>query len=230
MIRTNLHKLLKVKSCCKDITDQGDIKLVDTIFKGYTPILRSYKNGKTDYASKHIGIKENNLTDCEALSILSYTGSLSKWINSDLRIGNKVECACKIVFIENLDHSLSQLNPFNNRVVFRMDSPSDTDCVLIWFNENKGIKVNVPYFLSTSKNVFDTHNDVTWEIMTMHRKSLSRDISNISNNKNEEEVVFKANSYFIIEKVNFETKKIYLKETIYSEASIPLTGLYYLNN
>lgn len=100
---------------------------------------------------------------------------------------------------------------------------------LIWFESKMGKIFTIPYFLSTAKEDYD-NSDLVWQISTHHTNSQGRDISNLSNNKYELEVLFDKGVKFKIKYLDRSKNYIYLEEVDSSSVSdFDLVGLYTLN-
>ncbi len=220
-------------AACKDEINHHQQTLKRSFEQGWLPLLKHYRTHRRlpeKPNTNHIvlkGLFEYNLTDEEAFFILAHTGSYSSWINQPLRDGNAFDSVCKEEFATRLDNSLDKLPPFADKNVFRMDSPSGIKVeVCSWFKENIGSIVNVPYFLSTSKENWES-TEVTWDIQTMKSNSKARDVCLITNNDTEKEVLFKRNSTFMILSVNEDSGTIQLKEVDSFVSAINLTGSYF---
>jgi hypothetical protein len=154
--------------------------------------------------------KIRELTNDEEFLIAHYVGSAYNWVNDDLRNGIDFPTDCRKLYSRYLDISLEKIASFSG-TAYRMDDPSDeVDKVLKWFDLNKGKVIVVPNYLSTSKDKWDHHKSIVWTIETLPTNSYAKDISMIS--EIEEEVLFKRNSKFVINGVDFQSKEVSLKE------------------
>src|SRR5690554_6493415 len=66
------------------------------------------------------GMNQFNLSEDDVLILLAYTGSSSKWLNSELRNGNWVNDKNKVAFVERLDSVLNKINSFSGNVLYHM--------------------------------------------------------------------------------------------------------------
>lgn len=185
-----------------------------------------YRKGGEKYQDNLKGMTENNMSEVDVIPILGYTGSWSSWINSELRNGGNITIEAKSMFIQALNTSLDKVCSVKGDTVYRMDSPSgDTGQILDWFSKNIGKVINIPYFLSTSKDDYK-NTPIAWVISTLEENSKGKDISHISNNKYENEVLFQPDSKFIINEV--KDNYIYMTEILSTNNSdINLVGLYF---
>lgn len=220
-------------AACKDEINHHQQTLKKSFEQGWIPLLRHYRTNRVlpeKPSTKHIileGLFEYNLTDEEAFFILTHTGSYSSWINRPLRDGHPFDNVCKEEFANRLDKSLDKLPPYVGENVFRMDSPLGLkEDVCLWFKKNIGSIVNVPYFLSTSKDNWE-NTEIIWDIQTMGTNSKARDLRLITNNDTEKEVLFKRNSSFMIMSVDEESGIIKLNEVENPGMATNLTGFYF---
>lgn len=221
---------------CKDDVDDHNQNLKRTFEEGWLPLFEQYRTTKTLQLKSTInnivlsGLIEYNLTNEEAFFILAYTGSYSSWINQPLRAGQLLKSICKTRFAEILEKSLDKLPSFNCNYVYRMDSPDGlSQEVITWFKKIINKIVKVPYFLSTSKDNWES-TDIVWKIKTMQANSNARDLHLLTNNCTEKEVLFKRNSYFKVLSVNEKNGIIEMEETDNIDFAYILTGLYHKNN
>lgn len=204
--------------------------LKDVYYKGFNLWFESYQKGEKDYIENLSGMTANGLTKEEAFYILAYTGSFSSWINSDLRNSHLPECECKSELINRLNMSLCKVINFSNSIVYRMDAPlGEKEKILKWFNSKIGCIFKLPYFLSSAKEDYK-NSEIVWRIKTLNTDSLGKDISNITNNKYEQEVLFQTGSCFKIEGVDKDTEYIELTEVdAKSDVDFELTKSYWSN-
>jgi len=198
-------------------------------YSSFQNMFDKYRKGDKSLDPNLKGMKDNNLSEDEAFFILAYTSSYSSWINSNLRDGDSLNSNCKKKFAGYLDQVLDRMPSVKGEIVFRMDSPGNDKKLLTWFEKHYGKKFLIPYFLSTAKEDYK-NSDVVWEIITLDQNSKGKDISELSNNKFEKEVLFKLNSCFQIDGVDRLNKYIHLVELPSNEKiDFKLVGLYYLN-
>jgi hypothetical protein len=215
---------------CENIKNYHDTEVSETIIEFVNWCIR-FRNGDHNLKENLNGMISNGLTNEEASLILAYTGSCSSWINSELREEGQVgECDCKKEFINRLNLALDKVKPFNNQIVYRMDSPSeDKNTVLNWFNSKISKVFKIPYFLSTAKEDYN-NSEIVWRIQTLPINSFGKDISQLSNNKYEQEVLFRTGSFFKIKGIDNERKYINLLEIKNeSEVNFNLVGCYCSN-
>lgn len=221
--------LEQLTQLCEDIKNHHGLTIVESI-EGYKEWFEDFKNGNQTYKPNLQGMTINNLSEEEAFYILHYTASASSWINSELRDGRELTCKCKLSFGNALNNSLEKVKSFNDKIVYRMDNPSsDSETILKWFNQKIGFSFSIPYFLSTAMEDYK-NSYVVWKIKTLKNESYAKDISNITQNPVELEVLFKRNSKFIIKNVDFNSKYVTIEEiNETSMTDFELTGLYHLN-
>tara|TARA_R110000751_G_scaffold307242_1_gene427846 strand:+ start:3420 stop:4070 length:651 start_codon:yes stop_codon:yes gene_type:complete len=172
------------------------------------------------------GLEKKGLEKTEEFSIYQYTASFSNWINSSFRNDQKLDTNCKKEFANLLDNALKKLEGFDNEIVYRMDSPyASQKEVIKWFKAKKGNIIQVPNYLSTAKENYD-NSHIIWKIKTLSKNSKGKDISDITNNKYEKEVLFERNSCFVIKEIDEVNNIIHLEETDTSQNSIKMIGNY----
>lgn len=212
---------------CKGVKVCGDSDLV-RVYKGFQSWFKRLENNDPEIMKHMQGMKDYNVPEFYAFHILAYTARCSKWINSDYRDGVESDCKCKDEFAVNLDTALGYMPSFENGIVYRMDSPgAEENEVLDWYESKIGSVFCSPHFLSTAKFNYNNSSFV-WKINTCNGSN-GRDISNLTNAPNEQEVLFKRNSKFKIESVNKEVNVIELSEVIEGLPDFNLEGLYWKN-
>jgi|GEM_PF-5013371 len=223
------ERIIKLIEECKDVEDFHE-NSIEKSLSSFDEWFEDFRNGGTDYQPNLQGMITNNLTEEEAYFILAYTGGASSWINSELRLGEIANSPCKQSYINLLDKSLEKVSQFQNGIVYRMDTPhSEKDKVLNWFGNKIGSTINIPYFLSTAKEDYKS-SPIVWEIRTLKQYSCAKDISNLTNNEYELEVLFSRDSRFKITRVDKSSSLVYLTEV--SQDSKPdynLVGRYFEN-
>jgi len=199
-------------------------------YQGFIGLLDSFRKGNKTHFEHYCGILECNLTNEEAFLILAYTGACSSWLNDDKRNNLEYSSEGKKLYADSLNETLTKLTSFNDAIVFRMDSPSgDSKEILRWFKRKVSSVFTIPYFLSTAKEDYQ-NTPITWIIKTLPNNSLGKDISNITNNKYEKEVLFRRNSCFQITKVQIGKAQVFLEEVGASSViNFSLTGFYFRN-
>ncbi|WP_162427275.1 ADP-ribosyltransferase [Pontibacter pudoricolor] len=198
--------------------------------RGFMPWFIDYRSGSTKFEANLKGMKDYNLTEQEAFFLLAYTSSYSGWVNGDLRDGNKHNRDDIALFSDGLYCVLNKIPAFGSSFVYRMESQvADVDEELSWFERKTNSTFMLPYFLSTAKEDYK-NSSVVWQIKTLEQGSLARDISNLTNNKSEKEVLFNRNAKFIIRGIDRATSYVYLEEVSPAlKADFKLTGIYYKN-
>lgn len=226
-VSDEFESLLKL---CEEEKDFFRLTVRDSYEKGFLPWFERYRIGDKSLDDNLKGMIENGLSEEEAFFILAYTGGTSSWVNSELRNSELPKSRCKREFVRRLNHSLSKMKSFNNDIVFRMDHPpGDKNEALSWFQKKVGSRFRIPYFLSTAKEDYE-NSEVVWQIRTRERNSLGKDISSLTNNKYEFEVLFQTGSSFQITRVDKEKSYIYLDEIEQnSKVEFELTKFYTLN-
>ncbi len=197
--------------------------------KQYDHWFERYRKGDKDLDDNLLGMIGNGLSEEEASFILSFTARKSSWVNMELRNGIDFSTIEKAEFAEGLTNAISKMPSFDNEIVYRMDSPSENEDGIVreWFSRKIGSIFRIPYFLSTSKANWK-NTAYTWKINTLKRNSLGNDISNMTNNKMENEILFHRNSIFRVD--NVDNDFIHLTEIEENQRiDFDLVGLYYKN-
>lgn len=205
--------------CSIDETDSDGLNLKIKFKECFKPFLELCRADKESFYKRYYyvnleGVNTYNLTDEQAFCIYSYTTSCSDWINIGIRYKQEMTI-CKKYYADFLDESLDKISQCSKEYIFRMDSP-DQDQIQSWKKKRIGDTINIPHFLSTSKENWDEESTSTewiiWRIKTLELNSKARDISNVTNSREEKEVLFKRNSCFMIEAINIDSKLIDLIE------------------
>lgn len=199
-------------------------------YEGFEAWFAAFENGSDKFDLHLTYMRELGIPKEEAFFILAYTGTHSSWINSELRNGEELSSRCKQAFAESLDQVLRKLTSFNNQIVYRMDIPHDDDEeTRTWFDQHVGAKFEVPYYLSTAQK--DYHNTpVVWKIQTLAADSFGKDISKLTNNEFEREVLFRRHAKFEILGIEHGTGYVMLQELTKDAATdFPLVGIYSRN-
>jgi hypothetical protein len=220
--------------CCKNEVNYNGQNVKDSFESNWSPLLKEFRTNKklpNLPGYRHIvlnGLFDYSLSDEEAFFILSHTGSSSSWVNNSLRNGRQFDTLCQQYFAEGLSNALNKLPSYSNKQVYRMDEPTtdNIEDVFSWFERNQGEIVRTPYFLSTSKENWKS-TLITWSIKTLPANSNAKDLSLITNNDTETEVLFNCNSYFKILGINSAEKLIEIVEVPESRKAIDLTGFYF---
>ncbi len=197
----------------------------------YKQWFKDYREGNKKL-EKHLGgMNAFNLSESEATLVLSYTARTSSWTNEHARTSLKEDSD-----IFRTEHNkllvdiLHKLPSYKEKTVYRMDFDSfanyEKELFYPWAEDKIGMVVHVPYFWSTSKDKWD--DNLTWVIHTS-RNSKARDISSLTQNPNEAEVLFIPGANFIIDRVDSKNNVVFLTEVDGLDYDIPLIGLYYIN-
>lgn len=193
---------------------------------------RSFANWIADFDNvepvesrvKHL--KEKGLDANDGFFIWSYTGSSSSWLNADRRNGEPYNSLCKELFAEGLEYALNKLPVYEGECI-RMEGYDAGH--FKWFKNNIGITIRIPYFLSSSKDDYN-NTVIVWRIKT-HSNGSGRDISLISNNSHEHEILFNRNSRFCVVGINDDNPEKLIVELfelpIDADCEIELSGLFY---
>ncbi len=161
-----------------------------------------------DKINRHVcieGIELYKLTRDEALHILAYTSHSAKWINHLIRVNHIHDCISCQSFIFNLDKALKKIPPTRANLLYRMifsysELPKYGDIII------------VNYYLSTSIEDFG-NTELLWRITPLKENSKGRDVSKITNNKEEVEVVFLRNSRFKVVEITSTANKTFIHLT-----------------
>jgi hypothetical protein len=146
-------------------------------------------------------LKINNEKDF----IRFYTSIGSGWLNNKLKNNSKSQNYCVSRITEIINSQLVLKQSYNNKVVFRMENNLNANFIQMCNKKTKVI--NLPYFLSTSKENWK-NKTYTIEIITA-KNSKSVDLRFFDINNNENEVLFQTNSRFKV--LNFIKTESYLK-------------------
>ena len=218
---------------CREEENHLQQNVKTTFERGWKPLFEEFrKNGRLNesIANSSIclsGLLEFDLTDEEAFFILGHTGSYSSWVNGPLRYGSELDTYCKQFFADRLDNVLNKIPSFNDNYVYRMDSPDGSkEQILKWFKKNVGAIIQIPFFLSTSKENWE-NTEVIWRIKTLKSGSKGKDLTLLTNNRSESEVLFKMNSYFKILDFEITNGIVEMEEIEKSTSGIKLIGLYF---
>lgn len=212
---------------CKGVKDTHGVYKTK-LFDNFKSWFESLRKGEDTYVENLQGMIDYGLSEEEAVFILGYTASSSSWVNSDLRNGLDPDSKCKELFIRHLSDSLNKIPPYGSKTVYRMDEGchNDPKIELEWFESKIGSVFRIPYFLSTAKEDYE-NSEIVWQIVTHHLNSKGRDISNLSNNKFEMEVLFDRNAKFKIIDVDKNRNYVFLQEIDPMQPSkFDLIGLY----
>ena len=223
-ISEDFESLLKL---CDEEKDSFRLTIRDSFEKGFKLWFERYRMGDKSLDANLSGMLENRLSEEEAFYILVYTGGLSRWVNSELRNSETPKSQCKQTFVARLNQALDKMKSFNAGIVFRMDyPPGDKAIALKWFETKIGSKFRIPYFLSTAKEDYN-NSEVVWQIKSLGDQSLGKDVSRLTNNKYELEVLFKTGSCFEILSVDIARSYIFLQELAQdSHTDFDLTKFY----
>lgn len=176
---------------------------------------KAFKSWIIDYANESpkepcvAALKELGLTAKDGFFVWSYTGSSSSWLNGGKRNCNEYSSDCKKYFADSLEKTLRKLPVYQGKA-WRWEEADDKLQKFNWFNERIGLSVRIPYFLSTSKDNI-TAKPMLWEIRTISN-GYARDISQISNNPYEQEILFIPNAKFKIISVRDDNRTIVMRE------------------
>lgn len=149
-----------------------------------------FANENLKYWLKKFGIKRKS----DIVKLYSSVGS--KWLNDYLK-KTKYECNCKNLIAEMINLQLTKQKKYSNKTVFRMEDNFEGN-FLKW-NNNTNI-IELPYFLSTSKDNWDNKKYVI-EIKTS-LKSESVDLLNFGIISTEKEILFPLKSKFEIKSIS----------------------------
>lgn len=141
------------------------------------------------------GKEKFGLTEDETLYLISYTGHGAKWINLALRNDNWEQDKDKSNFVKMIDSALQKIPSVNNTTIFHA-----TNSILPY---SINTIFPVKSYLSTSIDILDGYSFI-WKISTKKENSNARDISSITGNVREKEILFVRKTEFII--VNIEKK------------------------
>ena len=193
----------------------------------YKKWFEDYKKGDSTLIRKLSGMTEYCLSETEASHVLTYTSKHSCSINGKLREGEEIKDLAELEYVKFLSKTLTKLPSYNDKVVFRMDSPGNIEDVLYWFKKNITKSIELPFFLSTSKMQWDCN--VKWQIKTLRQESKGKCLFNLSSNPSEEEVLFDVGAKFKITSIDNENV-IHLEEVNHDYVTdYVLSGVYYKN-
>lgn len=139
------------------------------------------------------GISLYNLTRDEALHLLAYTAYSAKWINGKISNNATQHCLSCQSFIYYLDKALEKIPSTTSELLYR---------VIHGYYElpKLGDSIVINYYLSTSLEDFN-NSDVLWKITPLKKGSKGKDVTKITNNKGELEIIFCRNTRFRITEI-----------------------------
>lgn len=207
---------------CNDDKNEFGISLKEA----YDKWKKNRANNKSTEFQNINGLSKKGLDKIEKFSIYQYTSTFSNWINHNYRNGQELDTDCKKEFSNLLDNALKKLDSFDDDVVYRMDSPyPEKQEVFKWFKSKKESVIEVPNYLSTSKDNFD-NSPIVWKIKTLLANSKGKDISELTNNRFEKEVLFERNSCFYIKEIDESSSMIFLEEVNRTSNAIRMNNFY----
>ena len=148
---------------------------------------------------KHLRIKT------EKDFIKFYTSVGANWLNEQLKKGSISKNQCVSFFTKKINSQLSSQKSYNDRIVYRMENNLENNFIKMW-NIKTDI-INLPYFLSTSKENWN-NKTYTIEIITSN-KSKGVDLEIFGINNGEKKILFQTNSKFRV--LNFDEENYYMK-------------------
>jgi hypothetical protein len=197
-----------IKTCNEERKMDRGFTFQET-YDAYLPLINGQAANEYQSIAGSIGL---NLEADDLFYILSYTGGTSRWINTAIKRAEKSQC--KENYATGLDTALSKLPPYLNQRVYRMELNAGeltSNEQLNMFEGKIGQIFSVPFYWSTSKENF--HNsELTFVIATGKAVSQSSDISQLTNNTTEREVLFGRTSKFRIVKVDYNRREIWVDE------------------
>jgi|GEM_PF-3080571 len=187
----------------------------DSTFKRkYAKLKPEYLENVAHYANLDDVISgEVSINDAEL--IINYSGNLSSMVHYRLKSGSMKKGTLIEKYEVGLHSALNKLPSYNSQIVYRMEihSPSIPDYIN-YFSKYIGKVMEVPFYLSTSKEEWEDEI-VFYVISTSTENSNAKDISRVTNNAVEKEVLFMKHSCFLIDKIERKNSKLYIhmKET-----------------
>lgn len=158
------------------------------------------------------GMQTFKLTKEDALYILGYTAYSAKWINPYIQNERSMaKNSDAELFIMHLDHALKKVKSTQELILFRMDHAERQDA-FIEYRSKKNSIICIDYYLSTDKEEYP-ECEIIWRIKPLpNGKSKGKDITTITNNGAEKEVLFERESKFRIDEV-INSSKLYIDMT-----------------
>lgn len=154
------------------IPDPDKLKMAqaadETYQKKYAPLTAEYLKKPANHANLE-DVINGKVTLVHADAITNYSGALSAAVNGALR-GQYIDLTTKgAAYDQVLTEALESLPPFNNETVYRMILHSeDTASYEAYFTRNLNKVLNIPCYLSTSKEDWD------WEKVVYNIKTLKK--------------------------------------------------------
>lgn len=189
----------------------------------FNQLAKSYENefdrfetdSKSDgkYGVQLRGMQTFKLTKEEALYILGYTAISAKWINPYIQNEQSIARNCDAeLFIKHLDQALKKVQSTQELILYRMDYQAERQCAYIEYHSKKNSIIRLDYYLSTDKEEYP-ECEIIWRIKPLpNGKSKGKDITTITNNGAEKEVLFGRGSKFRIDEV-INLSKLYIDMT-----------------
>lgn len=163
--------------------------------KKHVPLTANYVANPAKHANME-DVINGKVTLEHADAITNYSGGCSAAVNGALR-GQYIDLTVEVAaYDQMLTEALESLPPYNDEIVCRMLLHlDDTASYEAYFTRNINKVLNVPCYLSTSKEDWDWEK-VVYNIKTLKANSHARDISRITNKADETEVLFCKNTNF----------------------------------
>ena len=193
-----------------------EAKSVDDIYaKKYAPLTEEYLK-KPARTANLVDVINGSVSLANADAISNYSGELSKALNRAIR-GNYLDFTVKVAaYDEVLLKALQSLPHHNDQTVYRMTKyVEDITPYAIYFDSKNGMVLSDPCYMSTSKDEW-TSEKLVYEITTLQSDSNARDISRLTNNAIENEVLFIKGTRFLVKSILKKEDRLIveMKETV----------------
>jgi hypothetical protein len=180
--------------------------------------IAKHKFGETTATGENLdAIKLYDLSIEEASIIYMYTNhQIYNNVNYQLR-NRKVKVDEDVEEYKNLlNNSLDKLPSVNNMTIYRdINNPDDEiKGAMHYYIRNIGAKIICKDFMSCHKSDSRWSDEETGFQMVIktNKNSRGKDLSNITYNVEEKEVLFKSGTFFFVDDVNIEKTTVYLTE------------------
>ena len=158
--------------------------------------------------------------------ITNYSGNVSGLINHALRCDYIGLTTHMKDFEQNLEQALLALPSFDNQTIYRMEKRGPAvEIYRKYFMRQKDCVLNIPCYLSSSTKKWDCA-PVVYQITTLKSNSFARDVSRITNNAIETEVLCLKNMHVFIKGINNIDGQLVIKMEETIEPAIGILNYY----
>lgn len=174
----------------------------------FISLLEGHCFGKTSLTGENLdGMLKYNLDTSEAAIIYMYTNDIHSEINPVLL--NNGDHKDVLMYSSLLNKVLEKMPSFSSREIFRSEHTQNID----FYKSFIGREFEEKRFLSCHQDNTIWHDEEGLQLIIKTKEnSNAKDLSELSFNANEKEVLFKSRSLFNVMKVDSESRIIYLNE------------------